>query len=683
VGIVRRFFESPEERAARARHQAKLDDLHLREQVKEQYRRPVEERRAAEAAAKDRARRLEQKRRQVEQAHKAKHGVAQTRYSGGIGDTAIPVWHWKVAELPVAFWTSAGDLVPAAPTMAARKPSLKNDPKWMDAARQTAALYKETQLRYGGALASIRKGNWWQSTTVAAGVDLTTTTDEHWKTSVTSGTRKVTVHKIPSITAVRVADDGLRLRVGTRTGDAAARWATNAPLSKLRSAFKSVGIDAERMRVTEDSRGNIVLAFDDLPAEFPRVIAPEPVDNPLMSVDTAMDARSRARWMIGVNARGRVIAPKINQSFPHALVVSGTGGGKSVFCRTLIESLRVGTSSHDGGAQSWQLLIGDGKGTDYRSLAGQPGVLMVSSEPAQHVVLVHRAWAEMMSRYKTAEERKAQDVNPDKVFRFPPLMVLLDEFAVMRSGVGKLGKDSDEFFAGEIDELLRLGREASVVVVISSQDIRVDTIDGKWQENLRLVVSLGQPSKRTLMSDAFGDEDTKRDVERIGSRIVAPGRGVIVQRNESGESTVTQFQSFMGWSPGSVDMASAPTPEVRQLWQRAEQVAARAPRLYPRLGIQVDGPEWRNDDAEHIAATTKTVVLDGKNGPIADRITADPSRPEWLGKAAAKATLGGHDELTFADDDPDAAAPPYRDDVPPRDNETAGSKPKQHGEGSF
>jgi hypothetical protein len=681
MGIVGRFFESPEERAARARHQTKLDDLHMREQVKEQYRRPVEQRRQAEAAAKDRARKLEQKRRQVEQAHKAKHGVSQTRYSGGIGDGAVPVWHWKVAELPVAFWTSTGELVPAAPTLAAKKPSLKSDAAWMDAARATAPLFKEVQLRYGGSLSAIRKGSWWSSTTVAASVDLTTTTDEHWKTSVTSGTRKVTVHRIPSITAVRVADDGLRLRVGTRTGDASARWSTNAPLSKLRSSFKSVGIDAERMRITEDSRGNIVLAFDDLPAEFPKVIAPEPIDNPLLSVDAAMDARPSARWMIGVDARGRVISPRINASFPHALVVSGTGGGKSVFCRTLIESLRVGTSSHDGGAQSWQLLIGDGKGTDYRSLANQPGVLMVSSEPAQHVVLVHRAWAEMMSRYKTAEERKAQGVNPNEVFRFPPLLLLLDEFAIMRSGVGKLGKDSDEFFASEIDDLLRLGREASVVVVVSSQDIRVDSIDGKWQENLRLVVSLGQPSKRTLMSDAFGDEDTKRDVERIGSRIVAPGRGVIVQRNESGESTVTQFQSFMGWSPGSVDMASAPTSEVRELWQRAEQVSQRAPRLYPRLGIQVDGPEWRNDDAEHIAATVKTVVLDGKNGALPDRITADPTRPEWLGRAGEKAALGGHDELEFVDDGA-PAAPPYREDVPRRDKKPAGSKPKR-GEGSF
>jgi hypothetical protein len=100
------------------------------------------------------------------------------------------------------------------------------------------------------------------------------------------------------------------------------------------------------------------------------------------------------------------------------------------------------------------------------------------------------------------------------------------------------------------------------------------------------------------------------------------------------------------------------------------------------LGIAVDSPEWRNDDAEHIAQTTKTVVLDGKNGELPDRITADPTRPEWLGKAGEKAALGGHEELTFADDDTAAPPPPYRDDVPPRDKNPAGSKPAR-GEGSF
>lgn len=670
------FWETKEERAARIRQQVKLDDLHMREQVKEEYRRPVEERRRAEAAARDRARRLEQKRRQVEAAHKAKHGVAQVRYSGGIGDDSIPVWHWKIAELPVAFWTADGSLIPAAPTLAAKKPQLKDDVKWMNAARATTALYKETQLRYGGSLATIRRGSWWSSTTVAAGVDMTSSSEEHWKTAVTSGTRRVTVHRIPTITAVRIADDGLRIRVATRTGDAASRWSTNAPLSKLRSAFKAVGIDAERMRITEDARGNVVLAFDDLPAEFPKVIAPQPVTSPITSVDAAIAARSRARWMIGVDARGRVISPKIDASAPHALVVSGTGGGKSVFCRTLIESLRVGTDSHGGGAQAWQVMVADGKGTDYRSLVGQPGVVMVSSEPAAHVVLVHRAWSEMKRRYAVAEERKAQGMLHDAAFSFAPMLVLLDEFAVLRADVGRLGSGSDDFFAAEIDELLRLARECKITVVISSQDIRVDTIDGKWQENLRLVVSLGQPSKRTLMSDAFGDEDTKREVERIGSRIVAPGRGVIVQRGADGTAVVTQFQSYMGWSPGSVDVNSAPTPEVKELWQRAEKTADAAVSLYPRLGIEVNGAEWRNDTAEHIAQTVRTVVLDGKTGALPERRKYDMHADEFIGKAGSSAVMGHHEELDFADDK--HTAPP-----PPRDTKTAASSRKPRGEGSF
>jgi hypothetical protein len=215
--------------------------------------------------------------------------------------------------------------------------------------------------------------------------------------------------------------------------------------------------------------------------------------------------------------------------------------------------------------------------------------------------------------------------------------------------------DSEEFFVNEIDEILKLAREVNIVLVISSQDIRVENIDGAWQENFKLVISLGQPSTRTLMSDCWGDDESKERVKRIGSRITAPGRGVIVQKSEDGKSMVTEFQSFMGYSPGAMDMSTAPTDEVREKWQAAAAIAAEMPRLYPRLGIDVDGPEWRNEDAKTIAHTAKVVALDGKDGPISIRVKFDVASPDWVGKKSSN-VLGDHDEIMWADEEPPAPA---------------------------
>lgn len=584
------------------------------------------------------------------------------RRVGGTDDIpgGVLVWHWRcepptgvvlkqqkkgagfLLRLPRGGGVSGSDTVLAFVDRS-RPQWIEDNPEWV--ATVTAAI-GEVKVRYINLLRQLRDDREMGRLFFAAGVTMDRTVDEQMVGTYGTYTRRVTERSVPSLTDVMIGVEGLELTYAHRPGDSAKRW--SGKIDTLRSAFAARGVDSSRLRVVDGDDGSIRLGFDDAPTVFPSVVAPEPATDVISSVEDAIAARKRARWLIGVDARGNAIAPKIDASAPHALIVAGTGGGKSVFCRSLIESLRVGTSSHSGGAQAWQFVIADGKRTDFRTLLGQPGVLMVSNEAAQHVVAVHRVWTEMHARFKTAEQRKDSGIPHDQAFRFPPLMLLADEFAIMRAAVARLGKASDEFFCEMIEELLRLAREVSIVVVISSQDIRVDTIDGAWQENLKLVISLGQPSKRTLMSDAFGDDDTKAAVTRIGSRITAPGRGVIVQKSDDGSSVVREFQSYMGWSPGSTDIAAAPNGELAAAWQRAASAAERVPRLYPRLGIEVGGPEWREGEAEVIANTAKVVVLDGIDGPLPERITADPSSPKWLGRQPESTVLGGHEEITFA-----------------------------------
>lgn len=589
------------------------------------------------------------------------------RVGGTSGNPPIVVWHWKAEpprEMEVKVRRSGlGPLLAIPPSgeissqdtalyqVHQSKPWLiEQFPEWVEKSKGAVAEVKD---RYLPLLNKLRDDKRMGYLFHAAQVTMDTKRKETMPGTYGVYEREVTERSVPTLTDVVIDPDGLSLTYAARLGDSAKRW--QSKLDLLAAGFAAEGVDTTHLRVTAAEGGAITLEFNDAPSAFPSVIAPEPPVEIITSVDDAIAARKRARWLIGVDARGNTIAPKIDASAPHALVVAGTGGGKSVFCRSLIESLRVGTSCHDGGAQAWQFVIADGKRTDYRSLVGQPGVLMVSNEAAQHVVAVRRVWAEMKSRFKIAEQRKDSGVPHDQAFKFPPLMLLMDEFAILRADVARLGRDSDDFFSGMIEELLRLAREVSIVVVISSQDIRVDTIDGAWQENLKLVISLGQPSARTLMSDSFGDDDTKEKVKRIGSRITAPGRGVIVQKSDDGRAVAREFQSFMGWSPGATDIAAAPTKDVAQAWQRAEAAAARVPRLYPRLGIEVGDPEWRNGEAEQIAHTAKVVVLDGRDGPIPEREVCDPSSPKWRGRQPKSELLGGHEEISF-----DASSTPPR-----------------------
>lgn len=647
---------------ADAREAARLREAMFREELKAQEAAKKAEQQAREQADKEAA---------AEEKQLLSRPV--TRRVGGTAGNPRPivVWHWR-AEPPKAMEVKVrrsglGPLLAIPPSgeitsadtalyqVNRSKPWLiEQFPEWVEKSRGAVAEVKE---RYLPLLNKLRDDRAMGYLFHAAGITMDTKRKEVMTGTYGVYEREVTERSVPTLTDVVIDPDGLTLTYAARLGDSAKRWASKLDL--LSAGFAAEGVDTAHLRVTAAEGGAITLEFNDAPSAFPSVIAPEPPAEVITSVEDAIAARKRARWLIGVDARGNVIAPKIDASAPHALVVAGTGGGKSVFCRSLIESLRVGTSSHEGGAQAWQFVIADGKRTDFRSLLGQPGILMVSNEAAQHVVAVHRVWTEMHSRFKIAEQRKDSGIPHDQAFKFPPLMLLMDEFAILRGAVARLGKASDEFFCGLIEELLRLAREVSIVVVISSQDIRVDTIDGAWQENLKLVISLGQPSARTLMSDAFGDDETKESVKRLGSRITAPGRGVIVQKSDDGHAMVREFQSFMGWSPGATDIAAAPNKDVAHAWQRAEAAAARVPRMYPRLGIEVADPEWRNGEAEQIAHTAKVVVLDGRDGPLPEREVCDPSSPKWTGRQPESELLGGHEEISF---DAPSTPPPSSSD---------------------
>ncbi|HRC61765.1 MAG TPA: FtsK/SpoIIIE domain-containing protein, partial [Dehalococcoidia bacterium] len=557
-----------------------------------------------------------------------------TRYTGGTsrGDRhlgeplivehfALPV---SVAVLPPV-GSGAPPLVSAAEVFLDADPALRDDAEWISTVgKPVHAAFKTVDQRYGGLLSRLRDHNWWRDVCKAAGVVLTSAVDEPRKTPRgLPVTRKVTTHDLPTITDLRIAEDGLRIRIGARVGDTAARWAKG--LDTLRAAFKSAGANASKMRVIEDRAGNVVLVLDDAPSTFPKAVAPPAVE-PVTSTAQAAKLYPSLVWPLGVDSKGKPITATLDK-FPHVLVAGSTGGGKSVWLRTVIEALRL---------QGASVYVADGKRSDYVALAGLPGIRMVSTEPAAHTVAVAEVYETMESRREEASRAKAAgEANP--YAKYPPILLVLDEFATMRSDwVGLGGRDKDASVADMIAALLRVGREPRCHVILSSQDIYVENVPQGWQDNMPMFASFGAPSPRTLSSGAI-PERLRPDAQRIGDRITreTPGRALYVDRENF---LIREVQTYYGYSPGTTSLApkadpkvAPPTPEVRAAWELASETAEQVPWLYPRVGIKALDGAWRKGALRDIAATP-TVALTDRDGNVKPGLEKfDPTNPDWLG----------------------------------------------------
>lgn len=400
----------------------------------------------------------------------------------------------------------------------------------------------------------------------------------------------------------------------------------NAAVDRVQQleALLDPGVD-NRWEIKADSRHDLVIGklVKDL---LPKAIAPEPPASVVRDVADAVRRYSSARWILGVDATGAEVSYPLPEGFPHVLVAGGTGGGKSVWARTTIETLRV---------QGFACFIASGKDTDFAALSGQPGIGMVAEGPAQTAVMVRTIRREMDRRFR--EVKKVLRDGGPKAFNFQPILVLLDEWGStemeMRARYKKI-----ETFMEDLDLLLRKGRECRIHVVLLSQTIRKQgpgAVPGSWQSNLRLTVSLGEPEEVTLQSDAF-TEQTRPEARRIGARLKGKaGRGMIADR-ETGR--VVEFQSYYGWSPGQTSLepgadknAAPPTDEVRAVWERWVPVSASVPLLQPRRGFKASGPDWAVGELEDVANTPTIALTDSSGRPMPEREKYDPRSPLWVG----------------------------------------------------
>ncbi|WP_157897306.1 cell division protein FtsK [Mycobacteroides franklinii] len=607
-------------------------------------------------------------------------GQPVTRYTGATRNLAggLVVWHWKAAcspalaarlgvqrldAGPLAVLRPGGGLVEtdsAPDVFVSLDASLLDDMEFMGWAGAVAELWHGDVTERYGILGKLRDDDWWAQVSESAGIADSASSTESLTGRFGAVERKVTTIGIPVIQGVDVTQDGLEISFSHSAGASAAKWSKGLDL--LRNGFRAQGMDSSNLRLADTADGGVRMVFDDAPSAFPAAVCIEPPSAVASSNTDAIKRYEGAAWTLGVDARGKTIQFPI-EDFTHVLVVGGTGAGKSVWARSIIEMFRTGYRDPDTGrdtAGGFTCYVSSGKVTDFVTLSKLPGVAMVAGDAAQTAVMVRAVKDEAVRRYDEAAAAKLR--GETRAFDYPPVVLFLDEWGATWLALSSMYKSTSDFET-DIDWILRVGREARVHVVLLSQTIRktgAGAVPGSWQANLGLTISLGKPEAETYNNPAVFPSGSRERAELVGNRIAGKrGRGMAVL-----EGTVTEFQSYYVWSPGTTSLApdadkkvSPPTDEVRSSWERWEPVSASVPWLSPRLGLRVSGPEWAGTPGERTdlkdVLATPIVALTDRAGNVKQGMERfDPWSPEWAGKQGS----GPRRTALSFDDDGDSGA---------------------------
>ncbi len=344
------------------------------------------------------------------------------------------------------------------------------------------------------------------------------------------------------------------------------------------------GIWAPRSDPREDTFGG------SRKSSIPKLSFP-PMWRVVSSVEEAKTAYTGWEFKVGVAASGELGV--CLEKMAHIKVIGETGSGKSVAVRSWLEQFR---------AMGWMKILSDGKGADYAGYFAPhpedhglpvPGTVAVglgsSAKGMSYVAAIVLAYQIMQERQEGSLEGKIKD--PENWNSFVPVLLVMDEIKGMREKwKNNLPKADAKAIESMVTEITALGRELRVHVMIISQDSRDQSIPGVWNSNLPLTISLGKPSDMTT-DKAF--EDSVAPKVRMVRESMDPnikGRCLIASVDPiTGAADATEYQGYLGYSPGEHWNNPKLPPQAKQEWPRfKDQVSDRVPRLYTRQWFRID-----------------------------------------------------------------------------------------------
>lgn len=194
---------------------------------------------------------------------------------------------------------------------------------------------------------------------------------------------------------------------------------------------------------------------------------------------------------------------------PHILVSGGTGSGKSVLISVLILEFLKRQST---------VYIADPKNSDLGSLSHYFGNKYVATTPNNIARIVRIVVEEMQERYQVMRDNFQYGSNfTDHGFK--PVWLIFDEMgAFQASATDKKSKEVITEVMDGIKQIILLGRQAGVFILISAQQMRAETLNTELRDNLMLRIALGFHSQEgyrmTLSSDT---PDKIKPIEEKGA----------------------------------------------------------------------------------------------------------------------------------------------------------------------
>lgn len=379
-------------------------------------------------------------------------------------------------------------------------------------------------------------------------------------------------------------------------------------------------------------------------SEVPTLAPPEiwPV---VRSTDEASGRFNKLEISIGLSANGPItFKPK---NFPHLLLVGATGGGKSVAARSIIEEYL---------AAGYRLFAMDGKGTDYAPYFTHQNFSAISTNLREHIILIHKVWLILQGRRARGTELSKQGDTSWRT-KLTPVLIVLDEFASFRNNLkAEFKADEIKLVDRDIADLLKVGREFRVNVMLATQDLRADTLKTDWLSMFPMKISAGQPDKMTI-SKAF-PEEIQSEVTRVGQSISrnTPGRSLVAVTDEDGTNHVELFQAYWSYTPAE-SLEQVPDVMKPNWTQFKAEVTDAVPRMYPREWVKLlypdPDPDAKKDPFSKLRESEdgfvdlsefsvsdlhklRPIRLEDENFiPIPENMIYDPLRDEYLGNKPA------------------------------------------------
>lgn len=183
--------------------------------------------------------------------------------------------------------------------------------------------------------------------------------------------------------------------------------------------------------------------------------------------------------VIGVDMQGNPLVVDLADA-PHVLIGGATGAGKSVLCKTVINSLMARYGSGD-----IQFGFIDPKSTELSQFKDSSYCGLYASDYESSVELVEKAIVVMEDRYKLLNLKGCTTLKElRRTERHPYIVIMIDELADI------LLQDKKEYLFTRLVRLLQKARAAGIHVIANTQRPSRDVVKGLLKANMPVQIAL-------------------------------------------------------------------------------------------------------------------------------------------------------------------------------------------------